>query len=122
MSVPFRVLVVLMLSVLTACASIPPVTLNYYLPRGDLQMGAAVALHCDSQGIHVGRAVTSTMTYSADYEARARPIRITDFRGNFSDVTAAFTFTEDGGWRASTQRRRVKVEKSSRASRNWRLR
>lgn len=83
--------------ILGGCASTPPVTVNYYLPKGtlDLQLARSVACSTNDAVYESTKLLSSTMTYSADTSA-PQAMRIRDFESSLASSEIGLTFTEDG--------------------------
>jgi hypothetical protein len=78
------------------CASTPPISVNYYLPQGSLQIDVVRTVGCDVQdNKYILTTVTPKMVYAADY-GKKKTISVRNLDGPLSNVDAAFKFTEDG--------------------------
>lgn len=79
------------------CASIPPVTARYYLPKAETQLTVTQTLGCTGDGNHlvVATGVLAVTSYSAD-PGTAQELPLQKLGGTFVDADAAMTFSTDG--------------------------
>jgi hypothetical protein len=84
-------------AVLAGCASIPPVTARYYLPKAETQLTVTQTLGCTGDGNHlvVATGVSAVTSYSADPDT-AQELPLQKLGGTFVDADAALTFSSDG--------------------------
>lgn len=81
---------------LSGCASLPDVTVNYYLPRTDIRFKVIRTVACDAQNtLIVVNAATPTVTHSAD-RSQLMQVNLSDLKGWLSDTDVKFEFFEDG--------------------------
>jgi hypothetical protein len=92
-----RMIVAMLCLVSTACASTPPVTVNYYLPKGALDLQLARSVACSpSDAVYEAVKVTSSgMVYSADLNS-PEAVSIRAFQGDLANAEVGLTLTEDG--------------------------
>lgn len=92
-----RSLLLLASASVAGCASLPPATVNYYLPRADLEVQVARSIACstDDKIAEAAKVISSKVTYSADTTA-GRKISVRDFRGDLANTEVGLTLTEDG--------------------------
>jgi hypothetical protein len=99
---------ILTAAALSACSSMPDVTYHYYQAKSATAMSVTQNLQCiknpktgKKEPKYLRLDITTSIpapltTYSADYTQPAKPLRVRDLDGSFSDTDANFTFTEDG--------------------------
>ncbi len=88
--------VVLPATLLSACASNPPVTMKYSLPRADLQLTVARTVACDTTGAPVvATTVTPKVAYSPD-PLKNKTFAIKSLDGPFSNAEVGIALLEDG--------------------------
>lgn len=85
----------------SSCATTPPMTVHYYLPRADLSLTVKKTLTCDSNAtIMTVLSATHDVTYSASSPATDRDavqqVQLGRLDGAFSDADLGFTFKNDG--------------------------
>ena len=86
---------------LNGCATTPPMTVHYYLPRADLTVTVKKTVSCDSNAtIFTVLSATHDVTYSASSPATdknaVQQIQLGQLDGLLSDADLAFSFTNDG--------------------------
>lgn len=84
-------------TMLGACASTPPVTVNYHLPRADAQVNVLRSVACskDATEIYVANTVTAKIAYTADPKQRY-PIDIRALDGTLANTDIGVTLADDG--------------------------
>jgi hypothetical protein len=82
---------------MAGCASIPPVTARYYLPKAETQITVTQTLGCtaDSSSLVVASSVADQTAYSAD-TAAAQQLPFQKLGGTFVNADAALSFSSDG--------------------------
>ena len=85
----------------SGCATTPPMTVHYYLPRADLSLTVKKTLSCDSNAtMFTVLSATHDVAYSAsspstDSDA-VQQVQLGRLDGTFSDADLGFTFRSDG--------------------------
>jgi hypothetical protein len=86
----------LVITALPGCASVPDVTVNYYLPRGVLQTTVVRTIACDVQNnVFLASTVIAKPVYSRD-PGSGKSLKLKDLNGAFANADVGLTFYEDG--------------------------
>jgi hypothetical protein len=85
----------LLLVALAGCATVPPMDVGYYLPKGAVAFRAVESVSCDG-GNHILGAVTGTITPAYSADGVRRVVSIGRLDGFLSDTDIGFEFTDDG--------------------------
>lgn len=83
--------------VLTACATLPDVAVNYYLPQAETNVNVTQVVDCNDSKTHafVVTSVASTTVYSSDL-SRSQSFNLGKLDGSWSDSNLTVAFTDDG--------------------------
>lgn len=82
---------------LGGCATMPPVTMSYYLPTASTRMQVVQTAYCNAAGdrVVVANSVTSTTTYERDV-SRRETFDIATLDSRYADADISFSFYDDG--------------------------
>lgn len=85
-------------SILGACASVPDVTVNYWLPKAETKVTVTQTVACDATDEHVFavNTATPTTTYVADRTGAPTTFRIKDIDSSLGDTSLTVGLTDDG--------------------------
>lgn len=88
---------VLAVMALGGCATTPPVTMYYYLPRADAQVTVIRSLACNANDteLFVANTITSKVEYSADPHHRY-PVNVEALDGPLANTELGITLAADG--------------------------
>jgi len=103
-------------ALVSGCATMPDVTMTYYLPKAGLDVEAIRTVGCSADGtIYSADAVVTDVSYSADRDYPTPPIRFRSLSGGLNNSDLALTLEDDGrlkGINATTEGQGAEILKS----------